>query len=375
VNVLSVVGVRPEFVMAAPVVRALEGSDATLVHTGQHHDERLSEVFVDDLGLPEPDHELGVRTGSRGERLAAMTDRTEAVLNRERPDAVVVYGDTDTTLAGTRAAAATGTPLAHVEAGVRSFDASMPEERNRLRVDRLADLLLAPTQTAVETLRRENVRGAVRLTGDVRRDALALVADADADRGRRRNVPGATDDRPYVLATVHRRGTVADGSALRSVFAGLGAVERRVVVPLHPHTERRLRETGRYEWVAERVDLRPPVRYPEFVRLLDGAACVATDSGGVQREAATLGTPCVTLRERTEWPETVSAGRNVLVGTDRERVRRAVEAAASKPSHPACRSPDVAPRIVEAIADVVSDDDAVGRAAVPRAADGTGEGG
>lgn len=344
-NVHSVVGVRPEFVMAAPVLCELSsrGHESSLIHTGQHHDEELSGVFFDELPLPSPDHHLDVGSAPRGEQVARITERLAPVLAAESPDAVVVYGDTTSTLAGTIAALATGTPVAHVEAGLRSGDWRMPEERTRVVVDHLADLRLAPTDDAVATLADEGVIRGVRRVGDVRADAVALSRATGVEPAAaavRFNLPDS-----YVLATVHRQATTDDGPTLRSVIDGLGRASLPVVLPIHPRTADRLREDGRLRWAGDRVRLADPVGYGAFLGLLSGAAAVATDSGGVQREASYLGTPCVTLRETTEWQGTVDRGENVLAGTDAATIAAAVDAAAAEPSGeghlPACAAENV----------------------------------
>ena len=331
-KVCSVVGVRPEFVMAAPVLDELAaaGHDPTLVHTGQHHDDALSAAFFEELSLPEPDHHLGVGSAPRGEQIARAVERLVPLLAARDPDAALVYGDTTSTLAGAIAAVATDTPLAHVEAGLRSADWRMPEERARVVVDHLADLRLAPTNDALAALDAEGVTEGVRDVGDVRADAVATVRGSDPDE-----LPATPSS--YVLATVHRAATTDDAATLRGVLTGLARVEAPVVLPIHPRTADRLRAFDDADWAAEQVRLIDPVGYVEFLTLLADAAAVATDSGGVQREAAYLGTPCVTLRDRTEWRETVRDGRNVLAGTEPDEITAAVEEAVAEPS----REPDV----------------------------------
>lgn len=325
-NVCSVVGVRPEFVMATPVSRELAaaGHDERLVHTGQHHDDALSTTFFEELSLPAPDHHLGVGSTDRGGQVARAVARLEPILADETPDAVLVYGDTTSTLAGAIAAVATNTPLVHVEAGVRSDDWRMPEERTRVLVDHLADLRLAPTEYAAANLETEGVTAGVHVVGDVRGDAVASTRGLD---------PVAPLDLPdeYVLATVHRAATTDDEATLRGVLAGLENARQPVVLPLHPRTADRLRAFDAHDWAADRVTLVDPTGYAAFLELLDGATAVATDSGGVQREASFLGTPCVTLRETTEWVGTVRHGHNVLAGTEPRAVATAVDAAAAEP--------------------------------------------
>lgn len=324
-NVWSVVGVRPEFVMATPVSHELAagGHETTLVHTGQHHDDELSTVFFEELALPMPDHYLGIGSASRGEQVARAVERLTPILADAAPDAVLVYGDTTSTLAGAFAAVTTNTPLVHVEAGLRSGDWRMSEECTRVLVDHLADLRFAPTRDAATTLADEGVTGGVHHAGDVRGDAVAMARDLTPT-----GLPDVPDE--YVLATVHRARTTDDEPTLRGVFSGLAESGLPVVLPIHPRTADRLRAFGRYDWAAERVTLVEPTGYAAFLALLEDAAAVATDSGSIQREAAYLGTPCVTLRETTEWAGTVRSGRNVLAGTAPESVASAVDAAVAE---------------------------------------------
>ncbi|NIB98416.1 UDP-N-acetylglucosamine 2-epimerase (non-hydrolyzing) [Halobacterium sp. R2-5] len=349
-NVWSVVGVRPEFVMATPVSRELAaaGHATTLVHTGQHHDDALSTVFFEELALPTPDHYLGIGSASRGEQVARAVERLTPILADAEPDAVLVYGDTTSTLAGAFAAVTTNTPLVHVEAGLRSGDWRMSEERTRVLVDHLADLRFAPTRDAADTLAEEGVTRGVHRAGDVRGDAVAMARDlAPTD------VPDVPEE--YVLATVHRARTTDDEPTLRGVLAGLADARPPVVLPIHPRTADRLRAFGRYDWAAERVTLVEPTGYAAFLALLEDAAAVATDSGGIQREAAYLGTPCVTLRETTEWAGTVRSGDNVLAGTDPEAVTAAVDAAAAERARDADPPTGAAVDIVATLERWVSD--------------------
>jgi|AntDeeMetagen192_2_1112575.scaffolds.fasta_scaffold00654_6 UDP-N-acetylglucosamine 2-epimerase (non-hydrolysing) len=329
----SVVGVRPEFVMAAPVLRELEARDhaSSLIHTGQHHDEELSATFFAELPLPPPDHHLGVGSAPRSEQVARIVERLAPILTAESPTAVAVYGDTTSTIGGALAAAATDTPLVHVEAGLRSGDWQMPEERNRIIVDHMADLRLAPTADAVDALAAEGVTRGVRRVGDVRADAVALSQTIDSESKGEATGPDLPDS--YALATVHRQATTDDESTLRDVIDGLERASLPVVLPIHPRTADRLGESGMIDWAEDRVRIVEPLGHTAFLGALDGAAAVATDSGGVQREASYLGTPCVTLRETTEWRGTVDRGENVLVGTDPATIAAAIDDAAASPAN------------------------------------------
>jgi UDP-GlcNAc3NAcA epimerase len=317
-KVLAVVGARPQFIKAAPVERALlrRGVDHVLVHTGQHYDDNLSAVFFRDLELRPPRHDLGIGSGPHGAQTGAMLRALERVVALERPEWIVVYGDTNSTLAGALAGAKMEPRVAHVEAGLRSFNRSMPEEINRVLTDHAADLLLAPTRAAVENLRREGIPGdRVLMVGDVMYDAALQhgpeASDGAADRLDRLGVePGG-----YVLATCHRAGTTDDPARLRAVFEGLATVaaDLPVVVLLHPRTRGALERDGLLSGVGARLDLREPVGYLDMLALERGARLVATDSGGIQKEAFFCGVPCVTLRGETEWVELVEAGWNRLL--------------------------------------------------------------
>jgi UDP-N-acetylglucosamine 2-epimerase (non-hydrolysing)/UDP-GlcNAc3NAcA epimerase len=311
VKVLTVIGNRPQFVKAAAVSGPLrERHDETLVHTGQHHDDELSTVFVEELGIPRPEVELGIHGGSNTSQTARMLEALEPLLASEAPDAVLVYGDTNTTLAGGLAAAQAGVPVAHVEAGMRSFDRRMPEELNRVLVDHAAHLLLCPSESAVANLRAERAAGRLELVGDVMVD----VALAVQPRAREREV--AAPDEPFVLATAHRAGNVDDPERLAKLVDLLCSVPFAVVLPLHPRTRARLEAAGLLDRLAAAVDLRPPLGYLDFTALLLRARAVLTDSGGVQKEAYLAGVPCITMRDTTEWVETLNTGWNVLVDLD-----------------------------------------------------------
>jgi UDP-N-acetylglucosamine 2-epimerase len=323
-----VVGARPQFVKAAPLSRALRRKvREVLVHTGQHYDREMSQDFFDELGIPAPDRHLGIGSGRHGEMTGRMLGALEEALLDVRPDLVVVLGDTNSTLAGALAAAKLGIPVAHVEAGLRSFDGRMPEEINRRLTDHVSSLLFCPTPAAVANLRREGIRRGVHRVGDVMKDAVVQ----NLARARRRPRPSAAA-RPgeYYLATVHRQENVDDRGRLRDIVFALERLPWPVVWPVHPRTRQRM-ERWRIR-PRGRVRLLPPVGYLDMLVLQEGARAVLTDSGGVQKEAFLLGRPCLTLRETTEWVETVAAGANRLVGTDPARIRRAVALLERAPS-------------------------------------------
>jgi UDP-GlcNAc3NAcA epimerase len=324
VRVVTVVGNRPQFIKAAPLSEALRsaGIDEVVVHTGQHWDEELSQIFIDELGLDEPAYRLDLRTADVG----SLTGPIRAAIEAERPDAVVVLGDTNSTLAGARAAAALSLPLAHVEAGLRSGDLSMPEERARIEVDGLASLLLCPDERSVETLRSEGVRGRAEVVGDVMADAALRFAPIARER-----VPPPHEPETYVLATVHREANVRP-ERLRRIAGGLSRLEQPVVFPAHPRTAAVLRE-ARIP-LGENVTLREPLGYLEFASAASQARVIATDSGGLQKEAYWYRVPCVTMRPSTEWVDTVVVGANVLVDDDPDAIVEAVRWAAFPPEAP-----------------------------------------
>ncbi|HZO36334.1 MAG TPA: UDP-N-acetylglucosamine 2-epimerase (non-hydrolyzing) [Solirubrobacteraceae bacterium] len=326
-RILTVVGNRPQFVKAAAVSGPLrEVHEEVLVHTGQHYDDDLSAVFFDELELPRPDYELRLGTGTNTAQTARMLGALEPLAADVEPDAVLVYGDTNSTLAGGLAGAQLGLPVAHVEAGMRSFDRTMPEELNRVLTDHLSSLLLCPTPTAIANLEREGVAGRAELVGDVMADVAALVGERVA--GDETALAAADVMRGgYVLVTAHRAGNVDDPKRLARLVELIEALPLPAVLPLHPRTRARLEDAGLFERLerAPHVVLRPPLGYLEFAALLAGAQAVLTDSGGVQKEAYLAGVPCVTLRDRTEWVETVAAGWNVLVDLDAAAALAALE--------------------------------------------------
>ncbi len=324
--VVTVVGARPQFVKAAAVSGPLRRRcREVLVHTGQHYDDEMSKVFFDELGLPRPDIHLGVGSGTHAEQTARMLERLEPRLAELRPRCVVVYGDTNTTLAGALAAAKLELPVAHVEAGLRSYDRRMPEELNRVVADHLSTLLLCPTETGVSNLAREGITRGVHLVGDVMRDVLERFlpqARARFEAWRARGLePGG-----FGLITVHRAGNTDDAATLGAVVSAIETVDDPAVFPVHPRTREALKRDGGWKRLEACRGLRvvPPLGYLEFLGLLAHARWVATDSGGVQKEAYLLGVPCLTLRDRTEWVETVADGWNTLLGDDLGRLGAAV---------------------------------------------------
>lgn len=315
-KIVSVVGARPQFIKAAAVSRILGRSPVSevLVHTGQHYDHGLSDVFFSELGIPAPAHNLEVGSGRHGEQTGRMLEAVERTLLEEEPAGVLVYGDTNSTLAGALAAVKLHVPVAHVEAGLRSFNRDMPEEINRVLTDHAADLLFAPTEAAVRNLLEEGIdEERVRQVGDVMYDVARLFADRAEEASSILEDLGLDRDR-YVLATVHRAENTDDAERLAAIFDGLAGAsdELAVVVPLHPRTRSALEGSGRLERAEDRLRVIEPVSYLDMVMLEKNARLIVTDSGGVQKEAFFQGVPCLTLRDETEWVELVETGWNRL---------------------------------------------------------------
>lgn len=320
-KVLSVVGARPQFIKCALVSRRLRTTTSfreILLHTGQHYDPGMSRVFFDELRIPAPDYHLGVGSGSHAEQTGRMLMGIEEVLVKERPEVVLVYGDTNSTLAGALAATKLNIPVVHVEAGLRSFNRAMPEEINRICTDRISTLLFCPSERAMENLGREGIAEGVHFTGDVMYDVLlANVPLAEERSGILREL--GLEPREYYLATVHRAANTDAAGRLNAILAAFEQLDAPVMFPAHPRTRNVL---GRRR--LSNVHLLDPIGYLDMLLLLKSARKLLTDSGGMQKEAYFLRVPCVTLREETEWEETVEDGWNQLVGADTERIVQGV---------------------------------------------------
>lgn len=315
-KIATIVGARPQFVKAAVVTQALKAqgnADEILIHTGQHYDAAMSDIFFEQLDLPEPSYNLGIGSGPHGAQTGRMLEATEAVLLQEKPDLVLVYGDTNSTLAGALAAAKLGLPLAHVEAGLRSYQRAMPEEINRLLTDQVSDLLFAPTDQAVRNLEREGIAAdKIRLVGDVMFDA-ALHYVGRAEAGALLNAHGLRE-KQFALATIHRAENTDDPVRLKAIVEALCSASRQlpILLPLHPRTRSALARAGLLEQLESRVTCITPLSYLDMLAMEQAAAVVVTDSGGVQKEAFFFGVPCLILRDRTEWRELVESGWAVL---------------------------------------------------------------
>ena len=333
-RIVTIVGARPQFVKLAPVSRAMKVSgenhgcviEDIIVHTGQHYDASMSDIFFEQLDIPKPNVNLNIGSGTHGMQTARMLESIENVLVQHSPELVVVYGDTNSTLAGALAAAKLNIPIAHIEAGLRSFDRNMPEEVNRIVADHLSQLLLAPTQTAVENLASENLAARAVFVGDVMYDAVLFnqqIAAAKSSILEDLNLGVSS----FAVATLHRAANT-DTDRLANLLQALNELAEKVmplVFAVHPRTRSRI-ATACPEWVCNsRIKLVDPLSYLDILRLIERADLVLTDSGGLQKEAYFLATPCITLREETEWPETVESGWNTLAGCDVERILSAAD--------------------------------------------------
>lgn len=330
-KVLSVVGARPQFIKAAALSRALRRSHhEVLLHTGQHYDDGMSALFFRELGLPTADYELGVGSGTHAQQTAKMLVGIENAIVRERPDVVIVLGDTNSTLAGALAAAKVRVKVAHVEAGLRSFNRGMPEEVNRVVVDHLSEWLFCPSESSARNLAAEGLSQGVHVVGDLMAEAIETVAVSSPSAVLERF---DLQPRRYLLATIHRAENTDDPERLQLLLTVLAATGERVVFPLHPRTKKAIRDTS----LAAMSGIRfiDPVGYTDMIALERNARMILTDSGGVQKEAYWLGVPCITLRDETEWTETVEAGWNVVTGVNIDRILKAVrtfEPPADRPS-------------------------------------------
>ena len=341
-KIVTIVGARPQFIKAAPVSKAIREHNEKekhpriteiLVHTGQHYDHGMSQIFFDELDISEPDLNLGVGSGTHGWQTGQMLVRIEEVLLEEKPDFVVVYGDTNSTLAGALAAAKLNLPVAHVEAGLRSFNREMPEEHNRVVADHCSELLFCPTQTAVDNLAREGIITGVHLVGDTMYDAALQFA---AVARKRSSILNDLKLKPkaYLLTTIHRPYNTDIPENLRGIFQAFAEIGKVIVFPAHPRITKKitaLESEFSQEFVPENVKIIEPVGYLDMLVLEENARLILTDSGGMQKEAYFFGVPCITLRPETEWLETVETGWNVLAGADTSAIVNGYQKAINSP--------------------------------------------
>lgn len=326
--ILSIVGARPQFIKVAALSRAIAEHNRKfrdcpiaekIIHTGQHYDENMSQMFFDELEIPQPDYNLGVGSSSHGEQTGKMLERLEQTLLKEKPDWVLVYGDTNSTLAGALTAAKLHIPVAHVEAGLRSFNRRMPEEINRVVTDHISELLFCPTQTSVDNLAKEGISAGVHRVGDVMYDCILFYTKKTKPIEQKILERLRIQSKSYCLVTVHRAENTDDSKQLSNIFEALNEIATKdcpVVLPLHPRTIKHAHKHS-LEF-ADWVKVIKPVSYLKMVALENNAKLILTDSGGVQKEAYWLGVPCITLRDETEWVETVESGWNILAGANKE---------------------------------------------------------
>jgi len=331
-KILTVVGARPQFVKAGAVSRALRKEHIEiLIHTGQHYDQQMSAVFFDELEIPKPDYNLQVGSAKHGAQTGEMLARLEPVYEAEKPDCVLVYGDTNSTLAGALVAAKLRIPVAHVESGLRSFNRAMPEEINRVVTDHLSDLLFCPSAQSAEQLKTEGISSGVHVVGDVMYDSVLRYTAIAEEKSKILSILGI-ESKKYLLATLHRPVNVDDLDQLRGLLDTFNQIGAPIVFPAHPRTRKAL-HSAEFSLGAN-IKLIEPVGYLDMLWLEKNAQLILTDSGGVQKEAYWMKVPCITLREETEWVETVQAGWNTLVGADRKNILNAVNRAAAPASYP-----------------------------------------
>lgn len=324
-KILSIIGARPQFIKCAPLSRAIRREhEEILVHTGQHYDAVMSDVFFNELNIPRPDYNLGIGSGTHGEQTGRMLAEIEKLVVKEQPDLVLTYGDTNSTLAGALAASKLHIKVAHVEAGLRSFDRSMPEEINRLITDHISNILFCPTETAVKNLKNEGITDGVHNVGDVMMEAMENNRKIAEEKSTILNDMALTP-KQFMVATVHRPANTDSKENLSSIVKAFCSAYETIVFTVHPRTEKYLKEYGLWDELYLSIKVIPPVGYLDMLKLMANSKKILTDSGGIQKEAYMLGVPCVTLRENTEWMETVEDGWNVLVGADCGKITDAID--------------------------------------------------
>lgn len=322
-KIITILGARPQFIKAAAVSAVFKNQvNELLVHTGQHYDANMSDVFFEELNIPKPQYHLNIGSGSHGEQTGEMLKAIEKVILAEQPDFVMVYGDTNSTLAGALAASKLLIPVIHIEAGLRSFNKAMPEEQNRILTDHVSSLLFVPTQTAVDNLTNEGITNGVHLVGDVMYDGIlhfSKIAEEKSDMLEKYQL----ENNQFVLCTIHRAENTNDPARLKAIFEGLNQAKVKTVLPLHPRTQKYIADYG--ITLENHIQVIEPVGYLDMVRLESACSKIVTDSGGVQKEAFFLGKPCITMRDETEWVETIENGWNILVGADSSKIVNALQ--------------------------------------------------
>ncbi|TFD95757.1 non-hydrolyzing UDP-N-acetylglucosamine 2-epimerase [Jeotgalibacillus sp. R-1-5s-1] len=323
-NILTILGARPQFIKAAPVSRALrQHHNEKIVHTGQHYDANMSDIFFEELEIPKPDYHLGIGSASHGKQTGDMMTKIEEIVLEDRPDAILVYGDTNSTLAGALVGAKLHIPVLHIEAGLRSFNKKMPEEINRIMTDHVSALLFAPTETAINNLKDENITKGVSNVGDVMYDAVLYNREL-AEKKSSILQDLSLEGEDFLLITVHRAENTDDREKMAAILSAFNQVDTLKVWPMHPRTKHKIEEYGFNLSDVKNLKIIEPVGYLDMIQLEVGAEKIVTDSGGVQKEAYFFETPCVTMREQTEWVETLEGEANILVGTDEEKIVQAI---------------------------------------------------
>ena len=317
-KILTVIGARPQFIKAAAVSNKLrKNHEEVLVHTGQHYDNNMSDIFFDELGIPKPNYNLNIGSGNHGYQTGKMLMELESLYLKEKPDLVLVYGDTNSTLAGALAASKLLIPIAHIEAGLRSFNMKMPEEQNRVLTDHISKYLFAPTDTAIKNLKNENITENVFNTGDVMFDAIKLFKEKALETSTVL-IDNNISPNEYILSTIHRAENTNDINRLKNIINALNECEKNIVLPLHPRTHKFIKDYGLT--INNNIKIIAPVGYLDMINLENNSQKIVTDSGGVQKEAYFLQKPCITMRDETEWIETVENGWNTIVGSNKEKI-------------------------------------------------------
>lgn len=321
-KILTVIGARPQFIKAAAVSNKLrKNHEEVLVHTGQHYDNNMSDIFFDELGIPKPNYNLNIGSGNHGYQTGKMLMELESLYLKEKPDLVLVYGDTNSTLAGALAASKLLIPIAHIEAGLRSFNMKMPEEQNRVLTDHISKYLFAPTDTAIKNLKNENITENVFNTGDVMFDAIKLFKEKALETSTVL-IDNNISPNEYILSTIHRAENTNDINRLKNIINALNECEKNIVLPLHPRTHKFIKDYGLT--INDNIKIIAPVGYLDMINLENNSQKIVTDSGGVQKEAYFLQKPCITMRDETEWIETVENGWNTIVGSNKEKILDAI---------------------------------------------------
>ena len=317
-KIITIVGARPQFIKAAPVSKTLRTEhEEIIIHTGQHYDANMSDIFFNELKIPRPDYNLEIGSGSHGMMTGRMLEKLEEIYLKEKPDFVLVYGDTNSTLAGALAASKLLIPVIHIEAGLRSFNKAMPEEQNRILTDHISDLLLVPTEDAIKNLTNEGIKKGIHNVGDVMYDAVLMFKEiAKSKSGLLKELDVNSGE--YLLTTIHRAENTNDINRLRNMIEALNESGEKIILPLHPRTKKFIEGYGLN--FNENIKVIDPIGYLEMLMLEENSKMIVTDSGGVQKEAYFMGKPCITMRDETEWVETVACGWNVVVGTDKSKI-------------------------------------------------------